>query len=588
MAAPVPRVAAVIPARDAESTIGRAISSVQAQTRKVDEIVVVDDHSTDRTHAVVAEVASRDARIRLVEAQARGSGHARNRGVRHATCELVAFLDADDVWYPDKIETQLPYLTDDVVVVGGLLHYLGQDGTVLGTYVPFDDWDEATESLRRAETMPVSLASGLLRRQDLLDAGGFDETFMRTQDLELAQRLVATGRRVVWPPGRVLGGYVLHGGGVSATTYREQFLAAELVRARLRGTTTAGYEEWMRDPVLSRAAARALRSGQHYRMAAVAKGAGARAQLLRHGFYAVATDPVGVLRKLRLRSRRTAELVPAAPPRQVRAEFRRPTGPVPSRLSQFRTVDVSGLRLVEDPWTVGAAAITDLLDDPRPLVLAAAHVTSLNLVDRPDFVAAFNTADAGYADGISWPIVAAAAGERVVKVATSDLAPAVLSWMAGSLGRPVRVAVLGGAPGGGDRSSLAERAGRTLEVDLPVQLVHATHGYHEDWSPVLADLRDVHPDVVLVGLGMPMEAFWTRAHRLLLPPAIVMTCGGWLRILAGEEKRASVVLQRLHLEWLHRLTNDPRRTVRRYALGSVNLLRESARAAPRRGGPRGA
>ncbi|HSP60025.1 MAG TPA: WecB/TagA/CpsF family glycosyltransferase, partial [Ornithinimicrobium sp.] len=345
---------------------------------------------------------------------------------------------------------------------------------------------------------------------------------------------------------------------------------------------------WMRAPSLTPAARRALRSGEHYRRAAVARGAGERAALLRHGTAAVGADPVGVLRKLRLRSRRRAELVPARPPVPVQAEFRRPGSTAPGSVSQVDAVEVAGLRLVEDPWTLGAAAVEDVLDARRPVVLTAAHVTSLNLVGRSDFVDAFNTADAGYADGVSWSIVASAAGARVRKVATSDLAPVVTSWMAERTGRPVRVAVVGGEPGSSGRCSVAERAGSTLQADPHVELVHSTHGFHDDWAPVLEELRDARPDLVLVGLGMPMEAFWTVAHRHLLPPALVMTCGGWLRILAGDEERAAHLLQRLHLEWLHRLTSDPRRTVGRYALGAGNLLLWSARALRRRGGPAGA
>lgn len=574
-------IAAVIPAHNAASTLARALRSVQAQTLPVDEVIVVDDHSTDATPDVVGDFAAQDTRVRLVRATARGAGHARNLGVQAAGTDLIAFLDADDVWYPDKLETQLPLLDEDVAFVGGLLHYLGEDGSVLGSYLPFEDWDEATVSLRKAETMPVSLSTGLLRRADFLAAGGFDESFMRTQDLELGQRLVAGGQRVVWPKGRALGGYVLHRDGVSATSYREQFLAAELVRARLRGQTQASYPEWQSDPELTPRQWRRLRSGVHYRKAAVAKGAGDRVSVAVHGLAAVSVDPLGTARKLRMRSRHVGDLEPTEPPSQILAEFRIPEELAPATVDHVPFVEVAGLRLAEDPWLLGESAVRDFVSRPRLLRLYAAHVTSLIHVGESDFVAAFNDADAGYVDGVSWSLIAAAGGERARKVATTDLAPTLLTWLSIGLERPVRIAVLGGVPRTRRKAAVAARAGQALERELPVEVVYTRHGYHDDWTPVLQEVRSAEPDAVLVGLGMPLEAYWGRAYRDQLPPALVLTCGGWLRILAGDEHRAPDIVQNLNLEWLHRLTHDPRRTYRRYAVGSVRLVRH-ARAARRR------
>ncbi len=578
-------VAVVIPAHNAASTLTRAIRTVQSQTRPVQEIVVVDDHSEDGTADLVSTLAAGDHRIRLVRATARGSAHARNVGVCSAGSEVIAFLDADDVWYPDKIATQLAYLHEDVAFVGGLLHYLGADGSVLGSYLPFDDWDEATASLRRAETMPVSLASSLVRRADLIEAGGFDESFLRSQDLELAQRLVVGGRRVVWPPGRALGGYVLHAGGVSVTSYREQFLAAELVRARVRGTVPeeVTYRQWQQDPQLTRSARRALRSGEHYRKAAVARGSGEHQAFVRHAALAVARDPARVLAKLWRRRRHEDLLTPSDPPTEVVAALRAPADPAELSLTQLPVVDLAGLRLAHDPLLVVEAAVRDYVSAPRRILLYAAHVTSLNDVRDEKFVRAFNLADAAYVDGISWSLIAAAGGHRARKMATTDLAPLLMRRLADELGRPVRVAVLGGPPASGSAPSVAARAGAGLERDLPVQVVMAAHGYHEDWSGVLAQLGPARPDVVLLGLGMPLEAHWCRTHGHLLPAAVVVTCGGWLRILAGEERRAPVLAQRLHLEWLHRIAGDPSRTLLRYARGVTALVRESARAARRRG-----
>ncbi|MGB7447938.1 MAG: glycosyltransferase family A protein [Ornithinimicrobium sp.] len=323
MAEPVsgqrPSVCAVIPVHQGARTITRAIRSIQHQTVPVDQIIVVDDHSTDGTPERVAAID--DERLMLLHSTRRGSGHARNLAIAATEADLIAFLDADDVFYPDKIETQLPLIGEGIAYVGALVHYLGEDGRILGSHLRYTDPTAATDVLRRAESLPVHLSFGLVERRRLLAAGGFDEDFQRSQDFDLAVRLVQDGSSLVWPQGRALAGYVMHEGGVTANSYAEQFLAAELVRARLRGDTDAGYQQWMEHPELSRKAKRAMRSGSHYRKAAVAVGRRERLTAVREGAMAMAMSPGSVVQKLRWRKSGTATLQPATVPPSVLAEF---------------------------------------------------------------------------------------------------------------------------------------------------------------------------------------------------------------------------------------------------------------------------
>jgi glycosyltransferase involved in cell wall biosynthesis len=96
-------ISVVIAAFNAERLIGRAIASVQAQTRRAAEIVVVDDGSTDGTAAVARKMGAR-----VIAQENRGVGEARNRGARAARYPWIAFLDADDAWHPAKLELQWP------------------------------------------------------------------------------------------------------------------------------------------------------------------------------------------------------------------------------------------------------------------------------------------------------------------------------------------------------------------------------------------------------------------------------------------------------------------------------------------------
>ena len=98
------RVSIVIPAFNAEATIERAIASACGQTEQRLEIIVVDDASSDRTPAIVAEIAKSDARVKLLRQGANtGPAAARNRGIAAARGAWIALLDADDSYLPERL-----------------------------------------------------------------------------------------------------------------------------------------------------------------------------------------------------------------------------------------------------------------------------------------------------------------------------------------------------------------------------------------------------------------------------------------------------------------------------------------------------
>lgn len=102
-----PVVSVIIPAYNASRWIGETVCSVQSQTLREIEIIVVDDGSVDGTTGIVEGLALDDPRIRLVCRENGGVGAARNTGIQYACGEFVAPLDADDLWDPDKLEKQV-------------------------------------------------------------------------------------------------------------------------------------------------------------------------------------------------------------------------------------------------------------------------------------------------------------------------------------------------------------------------------------------------------------------------------------------------------------------------------------------------
>jgi glycosyltransferase involved in cell wall biosynthesis len=112
---PRPMVSVVIPTYNQPAFLHEALRSVFAQTFRDYEVVVINDGSTDDTAAQLAQYAGR---IRLITQDNQGIGRARNRGMDEARGRYIAFLDHDDLWHPQKLETQVAFMQDHPACVG--------------------------------------------------------------------------------------------------------------------------------------------------------------------------------------------------------------------------------------------------------------------------------------------------------------------------------------------------------------------------------------------------------------------------------------------------------------------------------------
>jgi len=191
------KVSALIPTYNRRAQIVQAIESVLAQTVPVDEIIVVDDGSTDGTaDAIRSQFGSR---VIVLMQQNGGAAAARNRGIQEARGEWITFLDSDDVWLPTKIERQLEALgifgdefglcfTDSVY--GGNVNMKSSvfDETGINSEARFGAIDKPL-TLLVAGWNPFVVQSLLVRRSLLRDIGGFDEALMIGEDTDLVFRL---------------------------------------------------------------------------------------------------------------------------------------------------------------------------------------------------------------------------------------------------------------------------------------------------------------------------------------------------------------------------------------------------------------
>ncbi len=191
-----PRVSVVVPVFNGAAHVSDAIESVLAQTAGDLELIVVDDGSTDDTAAVIAGHADRDLRIVPLARPHRGLSAARNAGLAVARADLVAFLDADDVWLPRKLEAQIAWLTAHPGCEACFTHTEEIDDA-LRVITP---WGDIEERYGRASVGPRVLVehgnlvagsgSGVMAiAAGLREAGGFDERLVACEDLDLWYRL---------------------------------------------------------------------------------------------------------------------------------------------------------------------------------------------------------------------------------------------------------------------------------------------------------------------------------------------------------------------------------------------------------------
>jgi len=228
-----PRVSVVITTYNYEQFVAAAIESVLRQTVRPDEIVVVDDGSTDGTAAVVARYAGRG--VRYIRQANAGAGAARNRGIRETRGDLIAFLDADDRWLPDKLARQLAHLRR--YPAAGLV--TGGEWQVFGAGRPPVRVRRRPAPAARLypriliENLIGNPSLTLVRRACFAGVGGFDETLPLGQDWEMWIRIARTYRiGVIDAP---LIDFTQHEGSLTAGKVAERHRSNRVIRRRYLG-----------------------------------------------------------------------------------------------------------------------------------------------------------------------------------------------------------------------------------------------------------------------------------------------------------------------------------------------------------------
>ncbi len=204
----MPSVSVVIPTYNYGQFVSDAIDSVLKQTRLPDEIIVVDDGSTDGTPEVLRRYGKS---IRVVRKENAGLPAARNSGIEVATGDLVAFLDADDRWLPQKLACQLERFQSEPDL--GLIHCgveeIDAAGTCLRQRLEGQEGWVADEFILFQR--PVVLGGGsasIIPRRILRECGGFDNSMRHSEDWDLYYRVACRWKLGFIP--KVLIQYRLH------------------------------------------------------------------------------------------------------------------------------------------------------------------------------------------------------------------------------------------------------------------------------------------------------------------------------------------------------------------------------------------
>lgn len=219
-------ISVIVPVYNAKKTIQETLESVLNQTFSDFELIIINDGSQDSTLEIVKGIP--DPRLKVFSYPNSGLAASRNRGICHSTSEYISFIDADDLWTPDKLEDQLKalqgnpqaavaYSWTDVIDESSQFVRTGSHLTVNGEVYP---------NLLVANVLENG-SNPLIRKQALTEVGGFDESLAAAEDWDMWLRLARRYQFVAVPSPQIL--YRASAGSMSTNIWKLETACLQVI-----------------------------------------------------------------------------------------------------------------------------------------------------------------------------------------------------------------------------------------------------------------------------------------------------------------------------------------------------------------------
>ncbi|WP_416675822.1 glycosyltransferase family 2 protein [Egbenema bharatensis] len=191
----IPTVSVVMAVYNAERYLAQAIDSILRQTFTNFEFVILNDGSTDGSLRILEQHAQQDDRIRLISRENQGIPRTRNDLLRVSQGEFIAVMDSDDVALPDRLSLQVNFLRQhpEVVCVGGAHDLIDHKGRLL-TRLQLPTQDAEIQQAAIVGHAPICNPCALIRRESLVQIGGYDERLGQAEDLDVWLKLGEIGK----------------------------------------------------------------------------------------------------------------------------------------------------------------------------------------------------------------------------------------------------------------------------------------------------------------------------------------------------------------------------------------------------------
>jgi glycosyltransferase involved in cell wall biosynthesis len=238
-----PNISVIIPAYNSEKTIKQTINSVLNQTFSDLELIIINDGSQDSTLEVITQIS--DSRIKVFSFPNAGGNVSRNRGLHLAVGEFVSFLDADDLWTPDKLQSQLKALQENVTakVAYSWTDYIDENGEFILSGQRVNVNENVYENLLLNNFLENG-SNPLICKKALITLGGFDESLSAAQDWDMWLRLASKFNFICVPSVQIL--YRISANSVSSNLIRQEKACLQVLERAYKERPSLG------DPALTK------------------------------------------------------------------------------------------------------------------------------------------------------------------------------------------------------------------------------------------------------------------------------------------------------------------------------------------------